>query len=116
MDTARKLQRLIAAIMVMIFAAYYCETTLFVHSHRCQGGGMMTHHHPFVPGAGHTHSSTECAFLSVAGNFVTDTPPAAVSIATAFLPLLDIIAYAPVRRNALGFHRFTSLRAPPAWL
>lgn len=115
MDTARKLQRLIAAIMVMIFAAYYCETTLFVHTHRCQGGGVMTHSHPFVPGSGHTHSAAECVFLSVAGNFVSDTPPSTVCIAAAILSVLAVFACAPVRRHIAGHHLFNSLRAPPAW-
>ena len=114
METARKLQQLIAAIMVMIFAAYYCETTLFIHTH-LSPEGRVTHSHPFVPGSQHSHSATDCAFLSIAGQFDSDTTVSTGFVAKTAICILALILCAPVCLRSVRVNSPHPLRAPPAW-
>ncbi|MCM1450081.1 MAG: hypothetical protein NC082_07035 [Clostridiales bacterium] len=60
-----------AVFLVMLFAAYYCGSTLLVHSHNTWHG-VVTHSHPYSPKAHHSHMEYEFETLSVLNNIVTE--------------------------------------------
>lgn len=64
--------RLVRALfLVVLFAAYYCGSTLFVHSHNTWHG-LITHSHPFSPKNHHSHTEYEFDTIAALNNIVAD--------------------------------------------
>ncbi|MDE6498004.1 MAG: hypothetical protein K2L21_05030 [Muribaculaceae bacterium] len=60
-----------AAVMLVLFALYYCGSTLFVHSHRTWHG-IETHSHPYLPNSTHNHSDAEFSLISMLNTILTE--------------------------------------------
>ncbi|MDE6109124.1 MAG: hypothetical protein K2F72_02425 [Muribaculaceae bacterium] len=60
-----------AALMLVLFALYYCGSTLFVHTHRTWRG-VETHSHPYLPSASHNHSDAEFSLISMLNTILAE--------------------------------------------
>ncbi len=62
-----------AMLLILLFAAYYCGSTLFVHSHLIGlGDKVVTHSHPFLPNSNHTHTDYEFNAIACLNDIVSD--------------------------------------------
>ncbi|MDE7369101.1 MAG: hypothetical protein K2N08_04915, partial [Muribaculaceae bacterium] len=62
-----------AMLLILLFAAYYCGSTLFVHSHFIgYGDKVVTHSHPFAPNSNHTHTDYEFNAIACLNDIVSD--------------------------------------------
>lgn len=64
-------QRYIAAIMLVVFAFFYCGNTLFLHTHTGEDGHRIVHSHPYFPNAQHTHSSNALWLIALSNAAVS---------------------------------------------
>ena len=64
-------QRYIAAIMLAVFAFFYCGNTLFLHTHIGKEGHRIVHSHPYFPNTQHTHSSNALWLIALSNAAVT---------------------------------------------
>ncbi len=111
MRVRQGIQRLIATLLVAIFAMYYCESTLFVHTHQYLGG-TVTHSHPFLPGGHHSHSATEFQTIHTLAQTTLDEPTVAYHQLVT-LSLIAILTYAVIVKMPANRPLSISLRAPP---
>lgn len=65
-------RRLTAALLLAVFAAFACGNTMFTHSHVGADGGVVTHSHPYLPSAHHTHSAALLLTLSAFNGIAFD--------------------------------------------
>ncbi|MDE6271370.1 MAG: hypothetical protein K2M12_11060 [Muribaculaceae bacterium] len=104
-------RRVLATFLVVLFATYYCETTLFVHTHRFMWGDV-THSHPYAK-AEHNHSQAECIFISALTNTIVTLTAAGVVLTPLYRLLRKLTVF-------YGFHlaeterRAAESRGPPA--
>lgn len=62
-----------AMLLILLFAAYYCGSTLFVHSHLIGfGDKIVTHSHPYLPNSNHTHTDYEFNAIACLNDIVSD--------------------------------------------
>lgn len=59
-----RFRKILIGLLLALFATYYCETTCFVHSH-VSDSGIVTHSHPYLPGASHGHTTVELQALTL---------------------------------------------------
>lgn len=104
-------KRIMAAFLVVLFATYYCESTLFVHTHRFLWGDV-THSHPFAQGE-HSHSQAECIFISTLTNMVLTLTAAGV-VLTPLRRLLCKLTVFYGFRPAEPHIQAAASRGPPA--
>ncbi|MEG2555913.1 MAG: hypothetical protein RSA53_07465, partial [Odoribacter sp.] len=107
----KKVTQILKFLLLALFLSYYCESTLFVHTHVFDWG-TVTHSHPYLPNSGHTHTAGQCQSISFLSNI--------------FFTLIDSIAFVVAVRILVRQHipcrcfstRLVadncSLRAPPA--
>ncbi|MEG2150700.1 MAG: hypothetical protein RRY36_05730 [Bacteroidaceae bacterium] len=90
--------------------SYYCESTLFVHTHNFSWG-QVTHSHPYLPNSPHSHTSAQYQTIESLTNLLFTL------VATAFVSTLlraITLCYAPhLRGLARHLIKYYSLRAPP---
>lgn len=104
----------ITMLLTMLFASYYSGSTLFIHTHFLGfGQGMVTHSHPFLPGAHHAHSGNDFEALALLNDIATE------EIQPIYVPaneeiLLTLLYSQPVNRRAAAEHLTVGPRAPPA--
>ena len=60
--------------LLVLFISNYISATAFRHTHYFSWG-IVTHSHPFLPFSdksteGHTHTQSECVFISILSNIV----------------------------------------------
>lgn len=60
-----------AAVLLALFALYYCGSTLFVHSHHTWHG-LETHSHPYLPNSSHSHSDVQFSLISMLNTILTE--------------------------------------------
>lgn len=91
--------------------SYYCESTLFLHTHNFTWG-TVTHSHPYMPTGPHTHTSSECQTIQFLTNLLFTFSGTTF---IAFIFRATPIFQAP-RLHALAKYILEncSLRAPPA--
>lgn len=56
-------------LLIALFVSYYSGATLFPHTHSYTWG-TVTHSHPYLPSAHHTHSSTALQAIHIITSFV----------------------------------------------
>lgn len=102
----------VAWLLVLLFAVFYGESTLFVHTHSYEWG-TVTHSHPFMPSSSHQHTQNECQAIDMLSAFVVDSLPELPVIACLLTAISVVFA-----GLSLGYrnHRTASvtLRGPPA--
>ena len=100
-----------AIFLVVLFAAYYCGSTLFVHSHNTWHG-LITHSHPFSPKNHHSHTEYEFDTLAALNNIVADDVSASMSVEP-FECILMVLETAVTASAAIGNAKISGARAPP---
>ena len=110
-EMAQRFHRVMVALLVALFATYYCETTLFVHTHNFYWG-TVTHSHPYWPSSHHGHDQAECQAISMLSMIVLTTITIGV-IPACFRSLFSTLELPPLREGTAGFHHTNQLRGPP---
>lgn len=112
MDKERR-RRHIAALLLLIFAAFACGNTLCVHSHVNADGGVVTHSHPYLPSSGHSHSAAQLLTLAAVNaiGFESADGVAGIMAPQQLCTTVHAVA-APAAKCAAGLDT-RSLRAPP---
>lgn len=96
---------------MVLFAAYYCGSTLFVHSH-VTWQGVVTHSHPYLPSAGHSHTDAQYGLISLL-NLILLEPAAEQAVPEAYASMTAVLQTPPAEEAAVPALRAASLRAPP---
>ena len=105
--------RIIAGLLLAVFASFVCANTLFTHTHR-DGDRVYVHSHATIPGSQHSHSSQALASIGsinasltqMIGSGITTVPePGLWTVTLGFAVIIVSICY---RRIVSGE------RAPPA--
>ncbi len=112
----RILRKIAGIFLVALFVSYYCECTLFVHTHYFLWG-KVTHSHPFLPSAdGHSHTEAECQTIASLSDIVVTSFTGVGFTLTVLFVLTAVILVRPVHSivRHLRFNR--PLRAPPAFI
>lgn len=59
----KKVLKIAKLLLVVLFVSYYCESSLFYHTHYFSWG-VVTHSHPYLPAGsgtpGHNHTPVQC--------------------------------------------------------
>lgn len=101
-------------MVLVLFVSFMFTNTVFMHTHYCIDGGIVTHSHPYVPSSSHTHSAL--SLDQIAGfNFAASSAQASSAV-IACAPFSRIItqsyiAYLPGTTRHIC--PAISLRAPP---
>lgn len=101
-----------AALLLALFAVYYCGSTLFVHSHRTLHG-IETHSHPYLPSATHNHSDAEFSLISMLNTILTE-PAGDTEVPLPGECLEAILPIMPEAAGAAVCTATTEGRAPPS--
>ena len=56
--------RLLVSLVMLVFVNFMFSNTLFTHAHKGADGRTETHSHPYLPSAGHGHSSNSLDLVS----------------------------------------------------
>lgn len=106
--------KILKLLLLAFFIAYYSTSTLFVHTHK-YAGGTITHSHPFLPSAKHSHTTSEYQLIDHINHLVFWG--AIVALVFLSLPILYFKKYILSRPFYL-YHRpgFAVLkRGPPVY-
>lgn len=100
-------------MMMFVLAYFMTANTIFMHTHRCIDGNVVTHSHPYVPSSHHTHSAQAFgaidAFNLAAGSLNT----AAATVLPAASGVFVVIDFPSFIRIYVGNTIHFGLRAPP---
>lgn len=110
----RALLKNISLFMIVVFAAFYCGNTVFIHSHLYQGH-RITHSHPYLPGDHHSHNAVQILFIAEGNTTAYSVLPAHnIFVPDLVARLQNIVAEAP--EHALeNVEKLThQQRGPPA--
>lgn len=114
-EMKERTRRLTAALLLAVFAAFACGNTMFTHSHVGADGGVVTHSHPYLPSAHHTHSATQLLTLTAFNGIAFD---GAATGQGSFIPPVPVCREASRMTEAPRLYSAEmsarSLRAPPA--
>ncbi len=100
-----------AIFLVLLFAAYYCGSTLFAHSHYTWHG-LVTHSHPFSPKAHHSHTDVEFNTIAALNNIVAEESDDTAAIEPIEC-LLQIFEPVVIDDASIGEINARDARAPP---
>lgn len=103
-------KRVVGILLLVLFMGYYGSSTLFPHTHNIEGE-TITHSHPYLPSAGHSHSASAIQIIGVLSNIVFVT---AVGFVFATIISSSAIIYKVVTelvQSVCSIH--CRLRAPP---
>lgn len=110
----RTLRKIAGIFLVALFVSYYCECTLFVHTHYFIWG-KVTHSHPFLPSAdGHSHTEAECQTIASLSHIVVESFAGMSVTLTVLFVLTAVMLVPPVHSLARHIRCNRTLRAPPA--
>ena len=105
--------RIIAGLLLAVFASFVCGNTLFTHTHR-DGDRVYVHSHATIPGTHHSHSpqamasigSINAALAQMIGTGIATVPdPGIITVVT---------GYAGIVVKVCCRIFISGLRAPPA--
>lgn len=105
--------RHIASILLLVFALFVGANHLCMHSHLIEGVGYVTHSHPFMPGAEHSHSSQSVNTIGSINAGLFDNASAQLAGIVCYADLIESI-FTPVDTHfvSVGVY-FSADRAPP---
>lgn len=110
----RQRRNIVASLLLMLFAAYWSNITLFSHAHRIDGH-IYVHSHPFSGSAnnpGHTHTAQQFQLIAQLSLLLTTT--ACSAFFAALLPTRKFFFVIPEPIEHVGSPIHTlGLRAPP---
>ncbi|MEG1564612.1 MAG: hypothetical protein RR365_12935 [Bacteroides sp.] len=107
----KKLITILKYLLIALFTSYYCQSTLFLHTHTFNGE-TITHSHPYLPNGGHSHTGAQYQTVAFLTHFLfTVALTAAFVVAVKVLILLVDHCLHFVARHLM---QTCSLRAPPS--
>lgn len=114
-QTTRQVKKVAATVgrylLILFFLYYYIGITAFVHTHQIAEYTIVTHSHPFFPGAHHSHSEAEYETVGFLNMLIAEAPlMMAVFFALSFIGIILQTYHYPAPRKE--FHH-PSYRAPP---
>lgn len=65
----RHLVSILRIAVAALFLSYYSGSMLFTHTHSFEWG-HVTHSHPYMPGAGHSHTAAGCQLIEHLGHML----------------------------------------------
>lgn len=109
-----KVLKIAKLLLVVLFVSYYCESSLFYHTHYFSWG-VVTHSHPYLPAgsgtSGHTHTPVQCDTIAQLSMLLF---VAGISLVSLFLPGVKVGFRPPVRHGRESSSvPLPQLRAPP---
>lgn len=108
--------RYIAAIMLVVFAFFYCGNTLFLHTHTGKEGHRIVHSHPYFPNAQHTHSSNALWLIALSNATVTSAQHSGELILLHFTGTYTLLIEVPhLPAECTGTDDCTSGLDPPSF-
>lgn len=111
----QKATRIVTILMMFVLAHFVLANTVFMHSHRCFDGNVVTHSHPYLPSAHHNHSQQALDSISVL-NIMAGSMNASpyLSVGAAYIYAYAIIADACSTAAPTRDVHISALRGPPA--
>ena len=111
----KKVLKIAKLLLVMLFVSYYCESSLFYHTHYFSWG-VVTHSHPYLPAGsgtpGHNHTPVQCDTIAQLSMLLF---VAGISLVSFFVPGVEVRFRPPVRHGRESSSvPLPQLRAPPA--
>lgn len=109
--------RLLSQLLLAIFVAYFCNITLFTHSHVIDGVTIV---HSHFRGSGHTdsdsaqHTQYQLRTLSQLSHVDCDSQPNNALVLKPNWHIFDVINAKTAAGFVAGLVNTSSLRAPPA--
>lgn len=67
-----KARKIAASILLAVFAQFICANALCLHTH-VSDGSVVTHSHPYLPSANHSHSGSQLAGIAIFNALVFNT-------------------------------------------
>jgi len=111
----QRVKRLIGVALLVIFALYYANITLFYHGHVINGVTIVhSHLHGKAHAQNGTHTVSELTLISALSTFHSCVAALFFIGLAVFLSLAGVFASVPERKIALRPAIYFSLRAPPA--
>lgn len=98
-------------LLIVIFAYYYVGNTAFIHTHLVNDY-LVTHSHPFFPGAHHSHSETGLETVAIF-NAICMESALYMPVVPFVLCFLGVIYSQNRVKAATGPFRLFHLRSPP---
>lgn len=98
-------------LLIVIFAYYYVGNTAFIHTHLVNDY-LVTHSHPFFPGAHHSHSETGLETVAIF-NAICMESALYMPVVPFVLCFLGFIYSQNRVKAAIGSFRLFHLRSPP---
>lgn len=112
-DRHHNIRKALAGALLCLFAFVYCGNALCLHTHTDAAGNTVTHSHPYLPSAQHSHSSTALDTINLLNAALQQLTAPTATAFTAYTHCTAVIrteATCAVRSlNA----RHCQLRAPP---
>ena len=111
----KKVLKIAKLLLVVLFVSYYCESSLFYHTHYFSWG-VVTHLHPYLPAGsgtpGHNHTPVQCDTIAQLSMLLF---VAGISLVSFFVPGVEVRFRPPVRHGRESSSvPLPQLRAPPA--
>ena len=111
----KKVLKIAKLLLVVLFVSYYCESSLFYHTHYFSWG-VVTHSHPYLPAGsgtpGHNHTPVQCDTIAQLSMLLF---VAGISLVSFFVPGVEVRFRPPVRHGRESSSvPLPQLRAPPA--
>ena len=96
----KKVLKIAKLLLVVLFVSYYCESSLFYHTHYFSWG-VVTHSHPYLPAGsgtpGHNHTPVQCDTIAQLSMLLF---VAGISLVSFFVPGVEVRFRPPVRHGA----------------
>ena len=97
----KKVLKIAKLLLVVLFVSYYCESSLFYHTHYFSWG-VVTHSHPYLPAGsgtpGHNHTPVQCDTIAQLSMLLF---VAGISLVSFFVPGVEVRFRPPVRPRVL---------------
>ena len=95
----KKVLKIAKLLLVVLFVSYYCESSLFYHTHYFSWG-VVTHSHPYLPAGsgtpGHNHTPVQCDTIAQLSMLLF---VAGISLVSFFVPGVEVRFRPPVRHG-----------------
>ncbi len=104
--------KLIAVLLLGVFAFFYCGNTLCVHTH-ILGDSVIVHSHPYLPSGHHSHSGQSLDSIAGFNSALSVMEAVHETEWTAPYVTATLIGCAPASNRAQPSCVMQSWRAPP---
>ncbi|MEG2605825.1 MAG: hypothetical protein RR980_01120 [Mucinivorans sp.] len=106
----KKISKILKCLLIALFVSYYAESTLFFHTHTF-AWGTVTHSHPYMPSAAHSHTASECQTIQSLTTLLFII--AGTAFAALLLHVVTLLYSAALHACVILPVEHTALRGPP---